>query len=674
MAGTKIRGITIELGADTSGLSKALKDVNTEIKSTQKQLKDVERLLKLDPKNTELLAQKQRLLSQNVEQTKDKLDALKEAQKQVSAELEKTGKGQEQYDALQREIVVTQRELKEAESAAAGFNATTAKISATASGLSSKFGDLANKTRGLSMAAAGALAGLGTLAVKAANDADELTTLSKQTGIATDELQKMQYASELIDVDTSTIVGSLKKLKKGLESNKKTFDKLGVSVKTWNGQYRGMTDIFYDTVLALSKIPNETERDIVAMELFGKSADELAGIIDDGGAALRALGKEAEDLGVIIPEEELERATELDDALQRAKAEILPALTELGIKLIEAIEPYLPAIQEAIDKICSALQNISPEMALIVGGVLAVTSALSPLLMAFSSLSGIVASVTGGLGGFTSALSVIETAGVVGSIGAVGVALVDLWNNDEEFKTHIVDDWNNLTAMYEEATAAIVSCLNSLGFNISDFSDITSGIWDHFCETIKTSTEGIADWLTDRFSTTFSLITGAFQLFQGGFTKDWSTLWDGVKSVFEGIMDAIVFYFTSTVDSFITKINWITEAVNQLAGTSIGEIPTIYGMYKGVKEQFAEGGTISSGSALVGEQGPEILTVANGAATVTPLDGAGGSTDIIGLLATYLPYLASGNTIVMDSGALVGSIAPDMNAALGTIAIRGGKR
>ena len=91
-------------------------------------------------------------------------------------------------------------------------------------------------------------------------------------------------------------------------------------------------------------------------------------------------------------------------------------------------------------------------------------------------------------------------------------------------------------------------------------------------------------------------------------------------------------------------------------------------------DKFAEGGTISSGSALVGEQGPEILTVANGAATVTPLDGAGGSTDIIGLLATYLPYLASGNTIVMDSGALVGSIAPDMNAALGTIAIRGGKR
>ena len=90
---------------------------------------------------------------------------------------------------------------------------------------------------------------------------------------------------------------------------------------------------------------------------------------------------------------------------------------------------------------------------------------------------------------------------------------------------------------------------------------------------------------------------------------------------------------------------------------------------------LAEGGTISNGSAIVGEAGAEILTVSGGSATVTPLSAGGsGGSDVLGLLETYLPYLASGNTIVMDSGALVGSIAPDMNAALGTIAIRGGHR
>ena len=83
MAGTKIRGITIELGGDTSGLSKALKNVNGEIRDTQKQLKDVERLLKLDPGNTELLRQKYQLLNQSIEQTETKLDALKKAEKEV---------------------------------------------------------------------------------------------------------------------------------------------------------------------------------------------------------------------------------------------------------------------------------------------------------------------------------------------------------------------------------------------------------------------------------------------------------------------------------------------------------------------------------------------------------------------------------------------------------------
>ena len=129
MASTKVRGITIELGADTSGLSKALKGVNSEIGKTQKDLKDVERLLKLDPKNTELLEQKQRLLNDAVSETKTKLDALKQAQASLDMS---TDEGQRQYDALTREIVSCENELKNAETAAKSFNVTAEKISATA--------------------------------------------------------------------------------------------------------------------------------------------------------------------------------------------------------------------------------------------------------------------------------------------------------------------------------------------------------------------------------------------------------------------------------------------------------------------------------------------------------------------------------------------------------------
>ena len=104
MAG-RIQGITVEIGGDTTKLEKALKGVNSTIRSTQSQLKDINKLLKLDPSNTELLSQKHRVLKEAIGATKEKLDALKTAQEQARQQLENGTLGQDRYDALQREIV-----------------------------------------------------------------------------------------------------------------------------------------------------------------------------------------------------------------------------------------------------------------------------------------------------------------------------------------------------------------------------------------------------------------------------------------------------------------------------------------------------------------------------------------------------------------------------------------
>ena len=117
----RIKGITIEIGGDTTALSKALSGVNKEISTTQKQLRDVERLLKLDPGNVTLLEQKQRLLAESVEQTKQKLDSLKNAEKQVQQQFAEGKVTQAQYDALQREIIATEADLRKAEKAASSF-------------------------------------------------------------------------------------------------------------------------------------------------------------------------------------------------------------------------------------------------------------------------------------------------------------------------------------------------------------------------------------------------------------------------------------------------------------------------------------------------------------------------------------------------------------------------
>ncbi len=110
---SRISGITVEIGGDTTKLTDALKDVNRTISGTQAQLRDVEKLLKLDPTNTELLAQKQKLLTDAVEATSDKLDALKSAAEQAQEQLADGRISQQQFDALQREIIATEQSLQD---------------------------------------------------------------------------------------------------------------------------------------------------------------------------------------------------------------------------------------------------------------------------------------------------------------------------------------------------------------------------------------------------------------------------------------------------------------------------------------------------------------------------------------------------------------------------------
>lgn len=662
MASTKVRGITIELGADTTGLSKALKEVNSEIRNTQKDLKDVERLLKLDPGNTELLAQKQKLLSDRVEETKTKLDALKKAQESIDMSTED---GQRQYDALSREIIACENELKEAESAAKSFNATAEKISVSAGKMADKFGTMAQKTRGLSLAATGAITGLAGLAVKAAADADELTTLSKQTGLTTDEIQKMKYAAEGIDVDTDTIIGGMKKMKKSLEKNKDTFKKMGVEVKTWNGEYRNTSDIFFDTVQALSKIPNETERDIVAMELFGKSADDLAGIIDDGGAALRALGAEAENLGVIIPEEELEKASEINDNIEKLKAQGSATLMELGGQIAEMILPYLPQIQEWIEGILQKIREIDPETLKIIGVVAGITAVLSPVLSVLSGIASIVSAIAkiapGVASAVSSAISGISsflTADIGATLAAGGTSAGIMFASalvasitaflagaelGKKLGAYLFPDDQELYESYSGIEGTF-SMIKDLGIALKDFFVMT---WE----------DGVKNW-----KSVLDMFKSIFETNLAKLVSSWVSAWNMMKDTFTSIFNGIKSFFTGIINGISSGINKVTGGLRSISGGRIdlGTIPML-----------AEGGVLTNGTAIVGEAGPEFVQVSNGQAMVQPLTG---HSDLAGLLETYLPYLAAGTQLVMDSGALVGSIAPDMNTALGTIAIRGGRR
>lgn len=108
----KIKGLTIEIGGETTALTKALGEVNKHSRDLQSELKNVERLLKLDPKNTELLSQKQKILAESVDNTKKKLETLKDAEKQAQEQFKQGKIAEDQYRAIQREVVKTEQELK----------------------------------------------------------------------------------------------------------------------------------------------------------------------------------------------------------------------------------------------------------------------------------------------------------------------------------------------------------------------------------------------------------------------------------------------------------------------------------------------------------------------------------------------------------------------------------
>ena len=192
MAANRIKGITIEIGGDTTKLQTALKGVNTQVKSTQQQLKDVEKLLKLDPGNTELLAQKHRLLGEAVAATKEKLETLKTAAEQANTALANGDISKEQYDALQREIIETEKDLEALEKQANESATALQSIGAKGEKLKTVGDNISNVGTKLLPVTAGVTA-LGTAAVKTAADFDSaMSKVAAVSGATGEDFDKLK--------------------------------------------------------------------------------------------------------------------------------------------------------------------------------------------------------------------------------------------------------------------------------------------------------------------------------------------------------------------------------------------------------------------------------------------------------------------------------------------------
>jgi TP901 family phage tail tape measure protein len=306
----RIKGITIEIGGDTTGLSKALGGVNKEIKSTQSQLKDVERLLKLDPSNTELLSQKQKLLTQAVADTKDKLDTLKTAESQVQQQFAEGKINQQQYDALKREIIETSEQLKTLEKQAENANATMQKISLAGD----KFQEVGGKISGAGqkmLPVTAAITGLGAASVAAAMELDDgYDTIITKTGATGEALEGLNKVADNIFSTLPT-----------------TMDNAGTAVGEVNTRFGATGDVLEDLSAKFIKFAEINGTDLNnSIGSVDKIMEQWNVDMSETGNVLGIITKKGQDTGISVDT--------LMDSVQKNGA----TFKEMGLNLSQSID------------------------------------------------------------------------------------------------------------------------------------------------------------------------------------------------------------------------------------------------------------------------------------------------------------------------------------------------
>ncbi|QNM06567.1 phage tail tape measure protein [Qiania dongpingensis] len=764
----RIKGITIEIGGDTTGLSKALSGTNKEIGNTQKQLKDVERLLKLDPKNTELLQQKQKLLSQEVGETKTKLDALKDAEKQVQQQFEEGKVSQEQYDALKREIAATEQQLKDLKTQA--DNASTALSRIGQAGETMK--NIGDKITGVGkklLPVTGAVAAVGTASVAAMDAVDEgLDIVVKKTGATGDSAKELQKVyndvATAIPADFSDIGSAVGEINTRLgftgdkltEASKRFLEFAKVNDVDVNTSVQLVTRAMGDAGIQAEDYADVLDMLTVAGQQSGISIDTLATNLAKYGAPMRALGidtkdaialfagwekagvnteiafsgmkkaisnwgKEGKDAGAEFSKvmKEIEDAPDiasatsiaidtfgakagpdLADAIQGGRFEVEEyvkalenaggtvedtyggiidevddtqlamqtaqvALHDIGEAIMKTIGPILLELAKKLQGVGDWFSNLDDKgknTVLMIAGIVAgigpfliilgkVAGGIGAIMTVVSKLSGAISFVTGTIiPALGSAISFLAANPIVLIIGAVVglVALIATKGDEIQAILQKVDDFlqNIFVTDWTEIFGP------GLGDGLNAFFANVKNIWD----SVKQIFDGIIDFIA------------------GVFSGDWERAWKGVQEIFGGIFDGLIAIVKAPINGIIGILNGAIGGINMLIrglnkikidvpdwvpfgwggktfGFNIGEIGKI--------PYMAKGGILSQGSAVVGEAGPELLTMMGNRAMVQPLTGQSNNTTNVGGVNVFV-YGAPGQ----DVNELADIIADKIDAAV----------
>lgn len=366
----------IALGLDYSEFQGGIKDCTDEMKKLDSEHKALSEEMKNTASKSDKLAEtnayltnKIELQNKKLEIAKEKLQALKDSESATDAQIRRATTSVNNETAalarLQNELVETNVAMNNVKEKMAALVAVITAVGAAAISCVRDVADYA----------------------------DELQTLSAQTGVSIQTLQEWNYAADMIDTDFNTMTSALAKLEKTMANTPEVFRELGVNIEDASGHMRNAEDVFYETIDALGQIENATEQDQMAMQVFGKSAQELTGVINAGSSGLKELGNEAQALGVVLSGDEVQAAAKAKDAFDRLNSVLDAAKMKIGAELA----PVLTAIANAIASVPAPVLATVAAIGALVAVVGTAIVAIGSVVKAFSNISSAVGLATGAL-------------------------------------------------------------------------------------------------------------------------------------------------------------------------------------------------------------------------------------------------------------------------------------
>lgn len=536
---------------DTTDLKAGITEANRLIRIADSEFKAAAASMGIWGENADGLSARIKSLSTIVDIQEQKVRALKEQHQQVAETYGNNSKAAQDLElAINRESASLNRnklELDETQTSLIKLKDGSEDLAKQKEALKKKTDELTSSMNELgkkalvAVTAAAAAAGVAILKLMsdAGHFADDLITLSNKTGISVQQLQELDYAARFVDVSVETMTGSLHKMTRTMDDARDAmasgklndqaaaYKELDVQITNADGSLRNNKTVFYEVIDALGKVTNETERDALAMQIFGKSATELNPLIKAGSSELSRLAQEAHQVGAVVSNEGVSALGTFDDNMETLKAstqslmnEALAQLTPVINDLVTQLKENMPAIIEAIQGFITFTIENGPTIAAVIGGIAAGLAAWNVVTM----IQGLITMVKGwqaateGMSAAQALLNIVMAANPIGIIITLVAALVAgiliLWNTNEDFRNAVKKIFEGILTIIGNVVGKIVTfftktipeSLSKVGDWFKDIgSNIVKGVWDGI--------SGMTSWIGDKVGGFFSgIIDGAKDL------------------------------------------------------------------------------------------------------------------------------------------------------------------